>query len=268
MLYEILIFAPVLGLIAGFLSGLLGIGGGIVIVPSLIILLPALSSEITDENVALVAIATSLATIVVTTFSSARCHYNNGNVDIKFTTPIVMAVAVTAIVAPYIAEQIGGYWLTIVFSCLLILVALQMLLSKPNEQKEEHIASTEQLFIGGALTGVLAALAGLGGGAILVPYLTYIKVNIRKAIGAAAASGMAVAFFGSAGYFITGRGFSEKAEFIGYVHWPTALAIMIFSFLAAPWGAKVGQKLEQKQLKKVFAIFVILVALKLIYEQF
>lgn len=268
MLYEILIFAPILGIVAGFLSGLLGIGGGVVIVPALIFLLPTLSPEVNDANVALIAIATSLATIVVTTFSSARCHYNNGNVDIKFTTPIIIAVAVTAIVAPYIAASIGGYWLTIVFACLLILVALQMLFSKPNDPSQEHQASTEQLFLGGALTGILAALAGLGGGAILVPYLTYIKVNIRKAIGAAAASGIVVASFGSAGYLFIGSGFSQSPEFIGYVHWPTALAIMIFSFIAAPWGAKVGQKLEQKQLKKVFAIFVILVALKLIYEQF
>ena len=268
MLYEIIVFAPILGLLAGFLSGLLGIGGGIVIVPTLIYLLPSLLLDVTDQNVALVAIATSLATIIVTAFSSARSHYNNGNVDIKFTTPIVVAVAITALVAPYIAEAIGGQLLKIVFASLLMLVALQMLLSKTCDQAEEEEASTEQLFMGGALTGILAAIAGLGGGAILVPYLTFIKVNIRKAVGAAAASGMVVAIFGSIGYLMTGVGFSTSPQFIGYVHWPTAVGIMIFSFLAAPWGAKFGQSLDQKQLKKVFAIFVIVVALKLIIEQF
>ncbi len=268
MLYEIMLFAPILGLLAGFLSGLLGIGGGIVIVPTLIYVLPPLLPDVTEQNVALVAIATSLATIIVTAFSSARSHYNNGNVDIKFTTPIVLAVAITAFVAPYIAEVIGGQSLTIVLASLLMLVAFQMLLTKPCEQSEEREASTEQLFIGGSLTGILAAIAGLGGGAILVPYLTFIKVNIRKAIGAAAASGMVVAMFGSIGYLITGTGFSSSPQFIGYVHWPTAIGIMIFSFLAAPWGAKFGQGLDQKQLKRVFAIFVIVVALELIIEQF
>lgn len=268
MLYEIMLFAPVLGLLAGFLSGLLGIGGGIVIVPALIYLLPSLLPEVDQQNVALVAIATSLATIIVTAFSSARSHYNNGNVDIKFTTPIVVAVAITAIVAPYIAEAIGGERLTIILACLLMLVAIQMLLTKPLQQSDEREVSTEQLFLGGALTGILAAIAGLGGGAILVPYLTLIKVNIRKAIGAAAASGMVVAIFGSIGYLLTGAGFSSSSQFIGYVHWPTALGIMIFSFLAAPWGAKFGQNLCQKQLKRVFAVFVILVALELIIEPF
>ncbi len=268
MLYEILLFAPILGLLAGFLSGLLGIGGGIIIVPSLIFLLPKLSSAVNESNVTLIAIATSLATIVVTTFSSARSHYKNGNVDIQFTTPIIIAVAITAFIAPYIAQLIGGYWLTVVFSCLLILVATQMLLTKPCDQLEEKQASTEQLFLGGALTGVLAAIAGLGGGAILVPYLSFIKVNIRKAIGAAAASGMVVALFGSIGYLMNGAGFTDSPEFIGYVHWPVAVAIMIFSFLAAPWGAKASQHLDQKQLKKLFAIFVIIVAVKLIFEQF
>jgi len=268
MLYEILIFAPILGLLAGFLSGLLGIGGGIVIVPALMYLLPPLISDVNNDNVALVAIATSLATIVVTTFSSARSHYKKGNVDIKFTTPIVMAVAITAFIAPYIADFIGGYWLKVVFASLLMLVATQMLLTKTSDEAKERKASTEELVLGGALTGILAAIAGLGGGAILVPYLTFIKVNIRKAIGAAAASGMVVAIFGSIGYLLTGVGFSQNSEFIGYVHWPTALGIMMFSYIAAPVGAKFSQSLDQKQLKRVFAIFVILVSLKLIIEQF
>lgn len=268
MLYEIIVFAPILGLLAGLLSGLLGIGGGIVIVPTLIYLLPSLLPDVTEQNVALVAIATSLATIIVTAFSSARCHYHNGNVDIKFTTPIVITVAITALIAPYIAAAIGGPLLIIVLALLLMLVALQMLFGKSSEQEQEQQATTSQLLFGGSLTGILAAIAGLGGGAILVPYLTFIKVNIRKAIGAAAASGMVVALFGSIGYLMTGIGFSTSPQFVGYVHWPTAVGIMIFSFLAAPWGAKLGQKLDQKQIKKVFAIFVIVVALKLIIEQF
>lgn len=267
MLHEILIYAPILGMLAGFLSGLLGIGGGIVIVPALIYLLPILPG-VDSNNVALVAIATSLATIIITTFSSAKSHYKKGNVDIKFVTPIAMAVAVTAFVAPYLANMIGGQWLKVVFALLLIVVALQMLLSKSLDYKDERDASSEELFLGGALTGLLAGIAGLGGGAILVPYLTYIKVNIRKAIGAAAASGMIVAIFGSIGYLLTGLHFSQSPDFIGYVHWPTAVAIMIFSYLFAPLGVRVGQKLEQKQLKRVFALFVILLSLKLLTEQF
>ena len=267
MLYELLIYAPILGLLAGFLSGLLGIGGGVIIVPALMFLLPILP-DVNSTNVALVAIATSLATIIVTTFSSAKSHYKRGNVDFKFVTPIAMAVAITAFIAPYLASLIGGHWLKIVFACLLLAVALQMILSKTVAYTDEKEASSEELFLGGALTGLLAGIAGLGGGAILVPYLTFIKVNIRKAIGAAAASGMIVAIFGSIGYLLNGLAFSQSPEFLGYVHWPTALAIMVFSYMSAPLGVKVSGKLEQKQLKRVFAVFLILVSIKLLTEQF
>lgn len=268
MWYDVLWFAPILGVVAGFLSGLLGIGGGIVIVPCLIFLLPNCSPVVTQENAALVAIATSLATIIVTAFSSAKSHYKKGSVDIKFTMPIVITVAVTAFIAPYIAQAIGNDWLQAVLACLLILVALQMFFGKVSEPAQQRQATPQQLYLGGGLTGILAAIAGLGGGAILVPYLTYIKVNIRLAIGAAAASGMAVAIFGSIGYLINGIGFTDNHDFIGYVHWPTALSIMVFSYLTAPLGVKVSHKLNQAQLKKTFAVFVIIVAAKLLLEQF
>lgn len=263
---DLLIFAPILGVIAGVLSGLLGIGGGVIIVPALIYLLPILP-QVTASNVAIVAIATSLSTIIVTTFSSARSHYKRGNVDISFTRPIALAVAITAFVAPYFATWLGGGALKMIFAILLMLVALQMIFSGAKDYIEEHIPTTNTLFLGGALTGFIAGIAGLGGGAILVPYLTYLKVNIRKAIGAAAASGMIVAIFGSIGYMINGWHFTDDIQFLGYVHWPTALTIMIFSFVSAPLGVKLSHKLNQKQLKRIFAVFMILISIKLLFEQ-
>lgn len=267
MLFDILIYAPVLGVLAGVLSGLLGIGGGIVIVPALIYLLPILA-PVTESNVAIVAIATSLFTIIVTTFSSAKSHYNKGNLDIPFTLPIILAVAVTAFVAPYVATWLGSDSLKALFAVLMMLLAINMMYSRNTLPEQEVKASKGKLAFGGVLTGFLAAIAGLGGGAILVPYLSFIKVNIRKAIAAAAASGMVVAIFGSIGYMINGWQFTKDPDFIGFVHWPTAIVIMIFSFLSAPYGVKLGQKLNQKQLKKVFAVFMILVAIEMLIEQF
>ncbi|NVK25884.1 MAG: sulfite exporter TauE/SafE family protein [Gammaproteobacteria bacterium] len=266
MLFDILIYAPILGILAGVLSGLLGIGGGIVIVPALIYLLPILDA-IDDSNVALVAIATSLFTIIVTTFSSAKSHYKKGNLDIAFTLPIIIAVAVTAFIAPYVATWLGGESLKILFAVLMMLLAVNMTQSRHSSTEQDVPASKVTLAFGGVLTGFLAAIAGLGGGAILVPYLSFIKVNIRKAIAAAAASGMVVAIFGTIGFMINGWYFSDDPDFIGFVHWPTAIGIMIFSYLSAPYGVKLGQRLNQSQLKKVFALFMILVAVEMLIEQ-
>ena len=267
MLFDILIYAPILGILAGVLSGLLGIGGGIIIVPALIYLLPILE-PVTESNVALVAIATSLFTIIVTTFSSAKTHYSKGNLDISFTFPIVSAVAITAFFAPYVATWIGGGTLHVIFAILLMFLAAHLMYTRNSSVEVEVEANKLSLAFGGVLTGFLAAIAGLGGGAILVPYLSFIKVNIRKAIAAAAASGMIVAIFGSIGYMINGWQFSNDPDFIGFVHWPTAISIMFFSYLSAPYGVRLGQKLNQKQLKKAFAIFMILISVELLIEQF
>lgn len=263
---EILYIAPILGILAGFLSGLLGIGGGIVLVPALLYLLPLLP-QVNSENIAIIAVATSLSTIVVTAFSSARSHYKRGNVHKNITFPIAMSVAVSSVIAPYIAIWMGSSLLTSVFAILLFVLAIQIVTGNKNNSDSDTLPSTKVLAFGGLFTGFLAAIAGLGGGAILVPYLTVVGVNIRKSIGAAAACGMIVAMFGSIGYFISGHGWTDSSEFVGYVHWPTALMIMLFSYFTAPLGVKVGHKLNQAQLKRVFAVFMMLVAAKLLFDQ-
>ncbi len=263
---EILYIAPILGIIAGFLSGLLGIGGGIVLVPALLYLLPLLP-QVNDDNIAIIAVATSLMTIVVTAFSSAKSHYKSGNVHKNITLPIAIAVAFSSVVAPYVAIWMGSALLTSVFAILLFVLAIQIVTGKRQQQQLDKLPSQRVLAFGGVFTGFLAAIAGLGGGAILVPYLTLVGVNIRKSIGAAAACGMIVALFGSMGYFISGFGWTDSNQFVGYVHWPTALMIMLFSYFAAPFGVKVGQSLNQVQLKRVFAVFMMLVAIKLLLDQ-
>lgn len=262
---DLLIFTPILGIIAGFLSGLLGIGGGIVIIPVLLYLLPQLP-QVDETNVAIIAIATSLFTICITAFSSGRSHYKNGNVDWLITRPVILTVGLSAMIASQIAVQLSSAWLTKIFAVLLIILAILMWRGKHDVADDEHEINNTKLGFGGILTGTLAAMAGLGGGAILVPYMTFIGVHVRQAIATAAISGVIVAVFGTIGYLWAGWGWTNSVDFLGYVHWPTALMIMAFSYFSAPWGVKAGQKLQQAQLKKVFAVFMMLVSIKLLLE--
>jgi uncharacterized protein len=264
-LTDILIFAPLLGFVAGFLSGLLGIGGGIVIIPVLLYLLPNLE-QVNDQNVAVIAIATSLFTICITALSSARSHFKSGNVNWALTKPVLVSVGLFAFIASQIAVTLSSFWLTNIFATLLVVMAIQMWRGKNDVEDPDFKLDNLKLGFGGALTGGLAAMAGLGGGAILVPYLTYIGVAIRQAIATAAISGVLVATFGSIGYLIAGWQWTDSYQFIGYVHWPTAVMIMLVSYFSAPLGVKAGQRLAQAQLKKVFAIFMMVVAIKLILE--
>ena len=245
---------------------MLGIGGGIILVPALIYLLRGIP-EVTPENVTIFAIATSLFTIVITAFSSGRSHYKKGNVDLKMTMPIAITVAVTSVLASYVAASISGERLTQIFAVLLMVLALQIFRGGKQINEQDIEPKRWQLYLGGSLTGFLASLAGLGGGAILIPYLSYIGTNIRKAIGTAAVCGMVVALFGSTGYMIAGWHWTDSPDFIGFVHWPSAVLIMLFSYFSAPLGVKAGQKLDQVQLKRVFAVFMMLVSTKLLIEQ-
>ena len=173
-------------------------------------MLPLLA-QVTSDNIAIIAVATSLLTIVVTAFSSARSHYKRGNVHKNITLPIAITVALSSVIAPYIAIWMGSSLLTSVFAILLFVLAIQIATGSKTNPESDNIPSTNVLAFGGLFTGFLAAIAGLGGGAILVPYLTVVGVNIRKSIGAAAACGMIVAMFGSIGYFIRGYGWTDSS---------------------------------------------------------
>ncbi len=264
---DIIYYTPLLGFLAGFLSGLLGIGGGIVIIPFLLYLFPQIP-EVNQDNVAIIAISTSLFTICITAFSSGRSHYKNGNVNWQLTKPVVLTVAIGALVASQIAVLLSSAWLTKIFAVLLILMAFQMWRGKHDVHTENIEVGKGKLAFGGFLTGSLAAMAGLGGGAILVPYMTYIGIHIRQAIATAAICGVVVATFGTLGYMWAGWQWTQSSDFIGFVHWPTAVMIMAFSYFSAPLGVKAGQKLQQAQLKKVFAIFMLCVSIKLLVEVF
>ncbi len=256
---------PLLGIVAGFLSGLLGIGGGIIIIPSLLILLPSIP-QVNSENVVIIAIATSLFTICLTAFSSAKSHYKNGNVNWPMTKPILLMVSIFAIISSQVAVQLSSFWLKNIFALLLFVLAIKMWRGKKANHVTDVPVDKLKLGFGGALTGGLAAMAGLGGGAILVPYLSFIGVSIRQAIASSAIAGVLVAAFGSLSYLVAGWNSVPSSEFIGYVHWPTAAMIMFFSYFSAPFGVKAGQRLDQAQLKKVFAVFMMVVAVKLLIE--
>lgn len=258
-------YGPLLGIVAGLLSGMLGIGGGIVLVPALIYLLPH-THLVEQQDVTLVAIATSLATIIVTTFSAARTQFKAGNLDFKLLLPVATGVAILSLLASMVATRLSNELLTLFFAVLMIALALQMVLTRKIVVVEEQIPANWKLFLGGGITGFLAAMGGLGGGVILVPYLTAVKVAIHRAIALASASGVVVASFGSLGYLINGWGWHSSFEFVGYVHWPFALSIILSSYFTARIGVKLGHRMAQKQLKKWFAVFMVVVALKLIIE--
>jgi uncharacterized membrane protein YfcA len=270
----ILISCIFLGSAVGFLAGLLGIGGGLIVVPALVYLLPyiQMGSDVTGQGVALsnevimpMALATSLAAIVLTSASAAWAHQKNNNIPWEITKPLMFTVALGALLGAFIADHLSAKTLTHFFATAVCLLASYMLLSIRIQRTKEMPSNIKLQFIS-FITGVVASLMGMAGGAILVPVLTFFGMPLRHCIGIATVCGVMVALFGSLGYIISGFGNELLPEWsLGYVYLPALLGIVLTSSLFAPIGVKYANKLPVQTLKKTFAIFLILVALKMVF---
>jgi len=261
MILTVLISCVILGSIVGFLAGLLGIGGGLIIVPALVYLLPQVG--VSSEIVMPMALATSLGAIVITSASAALAHHGKKNIPWSLAKPLMFLVAIGALLGAFIADSLSSEALTRFFSSVVVLLAVYMLLSI-NSAKQRSLPATYVLQSISFITGVIASLMGIAGGAILVPMLSFFGISVRHSIGIATACGVMVALFGSLGYIITGFNLPNiPAWSLGYIYLPALLGIVISSSIFAPIGVKYASKLPVKTLKKFFAVFLIFVAIKM-----
>ncbi|GAA4359594.1 sulfite exporter TauE/SafE family protein [Kangiella marina] len=253
-----------LGLFNGVLAGLLGIGGGMVIVPSMIWLAPQLG--VPAEHVMHVALGTSMATICFIALSSARSHYRRGSVSVPLLKVLIPGIAIGGLLGAILAKYMNTAWLAWTFSIFAILVGIKLLSGVNPEAKGEKTQGKQRL-PAGVVMGAVSSLVGIGGGSVVVPYLLYHKEKLVVAIGTAAACGLPLAIMAAAGYIITGWGTdSLPVNHIGYVYWPAMIAIAIGSMLTAPFGAYLAHRLPTKVIKRIFAVLLIVVAIKIIID--
>lgn len=255
------LYCALLGSGVGFLAGLLGIGGGLVIVPILSLIL--LQFEVLpSEQVVICAIATSLASILFTSTSSALAHHKNGNVPWQIAPWIMAGVALGALVSGFMAALLPEQVVRIVFAVSVVLIALKMIFSgKGGVPVERPMPSKLLLTVLTTVTGGLSAMIGIGGGALLVPLLTFFSVDMKKAIGCASACGIVIALSGSIGYITSGSGqFALADGFAGFVYLPALAGIVCTSWFTAPLGAKATQTLPVPVIKKIFAALLLAMA--------
>ncbi|WP_373976643.1 sulfite exporter TauE/SafE family protein [Chitinibacter sp. SCUT-21] len=250
------------GLIAGFLAGLLGVGGGLVIVPALLAVFhfaniePGLHQHL--------ALGTSLATIIVTGAASVRAHHAKSAVrwDIvgQITPGILLGTFAGAQIAGLISSK-GLQWIFVVFA---FLVAAQMLLDiKPKPTRQ--LPARHGLISIGALIGMLSSWVGIGGGSLSVPFMSACNVPVKTAIGTSSAIGIPIAIAGTIGYAYSGMGIANLPNCtFGYVYIPAFIAIVFASFPMAQFGAALAHRLPVAQLKKCFAALLVILASKML----
>ncbi|WP_260260588.1 sulfite exporter TauE/SafE family protein [Vibrio intestinalis] len=261
----LIVCCALLGSVVGFLAGLLGIGGGLVIVPILSLIL--LHFEVLpSEQIVVAAIATSLASILFTSTSSALAHHKNGNVPWSLAPWIMTGVALGALVSGFMAALLPENVVRLVFAISVALISLKMFFSG-GESTKRSMPNKGILTVLTTITGGLSAMIGIGGGALLVPLLTFFSLDIKKAIGCASACGIVIALFGSVGYISSGSAyFSLQEGFAGFVYLPALLGIVCTSWFTAPLGAKATHHMPVATIKKIFAALLLVMAANMAFS--
>jgi len=248
------------GAIAGTLAGLLGIGGGIVIVPIVVLLF---ENQGVEHSLAIkMALGTSLATIIFTAMSSIYTHHRKQAVEwgvFKTMTPWILA---GSFAGAWLADIIPGTVLYISFIIFLFLVSMQMAISRVSVHRA--LPGKTGMNVASATIGTISALMGVGGGSLTVPFLSYCGVPIKRAIATAAAVGLPIAISAALGYILGGLNEQNlPSGSIGYVNLPVFGGVVAASLLFAPLGATLAHKLPDQVLRRVFAIFIFVLAAKM-----
>lgn len=247
-----------LGLCTGYLAGLLGIGGGMVMVPFLTMVLAR--QGYAETHVIQMAVATSLATICFTSLSSVRAHHQRGAVlwpVVRVLTPGILA---GAFVGAQIAAAIPTRALALLFSVFVAFSATQMLRNRKPRPSRTLPGTGGMVGVGG-LIGVVSALLGAGGAFLSVPFMVWCNVGLHQAVGTAAALGFPIALAGTLGYVWAGLQLPPMAGTWGYLYLPGLVAISLMSVLVAPWGARTAHAMDVAPLKRVFAVLLYGIAL-------
>lgn len=253
-----------LGAIAGFLAGLFGVGGGLVLVPVLLLLYDA--QGFASTQIMHLALGTSMATIVFTSIASMRKHHQHGAVNWQVVRRITPGILLGTAIGAATASAIPAKGLGIFFALFVYFAAAQILFDRRPHPSRQLPGSTGMTFTG-TLTGWLSSLVSIGGGTIVVPFLIWCNVPIRHAIGTAAAIGFPIAVGGTLGYIAVGwhtTGLPEPR--LGYVYLPALLWVALATVLTAPFGARAAHRMKVELLRKLFAVLLVVLATRLLLK--
>lgn len=251
-----------LGSLAGLMAGLLGVGGGLLIVPVLMWAFALLGFA--SEVLVHLAVGTSLATIVVTSLSSIRAHHRRGAVRWELVRQLSPGILLGSLGGALVADWMSADWLRRVFAVFVLFVGTRMLLGR-KVRVGRQLPGQAGMWGAGGVIGAVSALVGIGGGSLTVPFLHASGVDMRQAVASSSACGLPIALAGGLGFVWTG--WSEPGlppGSTGYVYWPAFAGIVLTSILFAPLGAHLAHRLPVRALQRVFAVLLLGVGVKLL----
>lgn len=259
------LLSVVLGMVSGLLAGLFGIGGGMVIVPVLVLLFAA--QGFPNDLIMIMSVATSLATIIITAAASVLAHHRLGSVVWRKVLRLAPGIMVGAVLGALVADHMDADVLRYIFIAFLLYAGVEMafqIIPAPGAVKESKALD----FSVASLIGLMSSIVGIGGGTLTVPYLVRCRYAMRNAVAISSACGLPIAVAGTVSYAVLGWDQMQLPKWsLGYVYLPAFLGISLGSFLTAPVGAKLAHQLPARKLKRYFSILIFLMAAKLIWHQ-
>lgn len=253
------------GLVAGVLSGMLGVGGGIVVVPVLYYVYNLLGFE--PSLVMHLAVGTSLATVVFTSARSARSHQKKGSLDLAVFKKLAPGVLVGSLVGSAIGSLVSGEILTGVFAVMAAIVSVNMGFGRQEWRIADQLPGIAGCLLMGMFIGGISVMAGLGAGTLGVTVMTLFGTPVHIAVGTAAALGVMVSFPGVIGFMTSGWGVELLPDFtIGYVNYLAFAFIIPTTLLAAPWGVSIAHSFSPVILKRVFAVFLAITSARMFWS--
>jgi uncharacterized membrane protein YfcA len=265
LLYTLLFFGlyAATGAIAGLLAGLLGVGGGLIIVPLLTAIFEA--QGLHSAAIIHLALGTSLASIVFTSLSSTRAHHSRKAVDFGLVKRLTPGILVGTFLGGVLAATLSTAWLKGVFAVFLFTVAVQMF-SGARPHPTRTLPGTLGLTAVGLAIGGVSGLVGIGGGSLSVPFMVFCNVEMRRTIGTSAAIGFPIAIAGACSYVINGLVASTGVPYtLGYLHLPALAGVALLSVLTAPLGARLTATLPPARIKRGFACLLAVMAIKMLW---
>ncbi len=262
----VLLFLGV-GAVVGVLSGLLGIGGGLILVPFFSTVFIVL--EFPSQTIFHYALGTSMACIVITSLFSLRAHQRKQGVLWYYVKSMALGVVLGAFMATFVVAQLKSTALMLIFSLFLVFVAWQMLTGNATQQvstQAPKVSNIELMSIS-TIIGAISAVVSIGGGSLTVPYLAFRNVPLKQAIGTSAALGFPISLAGSLGYIYNGPAMIWQHQWpltLGYIYLPAVLLISTVSVFTVGVGANLAHSLPVKSIKKIFACLLILISIKVL----
>lgn len=250
-----------LGLVVGFVAGLLGVGGGLIIVPVLIALFQAYA--IASGMEPQLALGTSLASILFTSISSMRAHHRHGAVEWPLVRRITPGVIVGTLLGALLATLMSAAILKLCFTVFLFYAATQMWLDfKPRPHR--NLPGAAGTTLAGAIIGAVSSWVGIGGGTLSVPFMLWHNLALHRAIATSSAIGFPIAIAGAAGYMLGGWGANLPEYSLGFIYLPALAGIVLGSVLTAPLGARTAHRLPVRPLKRIFALLLYIFAIRMV----